>query len=242
MAIFFRRGIIVLSVFIFIAVVILGVKMSEPAFLVKDILISGNYHLEEGEIKSALDIRRGETLFRLSFDELETRLRRLPWIKEMSLRKQFPYTLVINIEEAVPKALLRLNTHLFFVDSDGNILQEITGEGTPFLPVIIEINPKKDRAGILEALKLIDAMSEKNILSRKESIEIMLSSDGLVMNMDGEPIKVGYGEYKEKLGRWKELEPEIRKKNINIDYVDLRFKDRVIVKPLRGERIADARR
>lgn len=240
--IFFKRCIIVLSVFILIAVVILCVKMLEPAFLIKDIQISGNHHLEEDEIKSVLGIRNGKTLFRLSFDEIETRLRHLPWIKEMFLRKQFPYTLVINIKEAVPKALLRLNNHVFFVDSDGNILQEITGEGIPFLPVIIEINPKKDRGGILEALKLIDAMSEKNILSGRDSIEIMLSSYGLMMNIDGESIRVGYGEYKEKLGRWKELEPEIRGENIDIDYVDLRFKDRVIVKPFKGERVADARK
>jgi len=231
--ILFKKGIVVLSVFIFIAVVVLGVKMSERTFLIKEILISGNYHLEEEEVKSVLDIRNGENLFRLSFDELETRLKRLPWIKRMSLRKQFPCTLMINIEEAVPKALLNLNRQLFLIDSDGNILEGIVGEGTPFLPVVIGISPEKDKGGILEALKLIDVLSEKNILSGKESIEIMLNSYGLVMNMDGESIRVGYGGYREKLERWKELEPEIRKKNINIDYVDLRFKDRVIVKPLK---------
>jgi len=230
----FRR-ILILCIFIFIVavVVILILKMSERTFIIREILISGNYHLEEEEIKSALDIRSGENLFRLSFDELETRLRRIAWIKRMSFRKQFPSTLMINIEETVPKALLNLNGQLFLINSEGNILEEIVGEGASFLPVVIGIRPEKDRGGILEALKLIDALSEKNILSGKESIEIMLDSYGLVMNMDGESIRVGYGGYSEKLQRWKELEPEIKKRNINIDYVDLRFKDRVIVKPLR---------
>jgi cell division protein FtsQ len=233
MVIFFRRGVVALSIFIFIAIVVLVTKMSERTFLIKNILISGNYHLEEEEIKSVLNIRSGENLSRLSFDELETRLKRLPWIKKVSLRKQFPSILMINIEEAVPKALLSFGRHLFLIDSGGNILEEIIGKGTSFLPVITGINPEKDRGSVLEALKLIDALSEKNILSGKESVEIMLSSHGLVMNVDGESIKVGYGEYREKLERWKELEPEIRKKNINIDYVDLRFKDKVIVKPLK---------
>jgi hypothetical protein len=61
----------------------------------------------------------------------------------------------------------------------------------------------------------------------------MLKPYGLVVNMDGEYVKVGYGRYAEKFGRWKALESEIRKKNIAIDYVDLRFENEVIVKPLK---------
>jgi hypothetical protein len=46
-------------------------------------------------------------------------------------------------------------------------------------------------------------------------------------------VKVGYGKYNEKIDRWKNLEAEIRRRNIMIDYVDLRFMDKVIVKPLK---------
>ncbi len=127
---------------------------------------------------------------------------------------------------------------MFLVDSGGNILEEIEDKGTPFLPVIVGIHPEKDRGGILEALKLIDALAEKGILSRKESIEIMLKAYGLVMKVDGEYVKVGYGVYAKKLGRWKDLEAEIRKKNIAIEYVDLRFENEVIVKPLKNKRSA----
>lgn len=238
--IFFKRGIIVLSIFVSITIVAMAVKLSARNFLIKDIQVSGNYHLEEEEIKDGI-VRNGESLFMLSFDEIETRVSRLPWIKKMSLRKQFPHTLMIDVEEATPKALLSLDSHLFLVDSDGNILEEIIDKGPPFLPVIVGINPKKDRGGILEALKLVDTLAGKNILLSKESIKIMLSSYGLVLNMDGENVRVGYGEYGEKLDRWKELEPELRKKNIIIDYIDLRFKDKVIIKPLKAvEKSSDA--
>jgi len=231
--VFFKRSIIVLSIFIFIAIAALGVKMSARAFPVKNIIVSGNYHLEEDEVKEAVNIREGESLLRLSFDELETRIKHMAWIKKVVFRRQFPGTLMIRIEEAVPKALLRLKKHMFLIDTGGNVLEEIGNKSIPFLPVIVGINPEKDRGGILEALKLIDALNEKNILSGGESIEIMLKPYGLAMNMDGEFVKVGYGEYPEKLERWKELEAEIRKRNIAINYIDLRFKDSVIVKPLR---------
>jgi cell division protein FtsQ len=232
MAILFKRGIVVLIIFILIIVMILGVKLLAKTFSVKNILISGNYHLEDEDIIKHVNIRKGENLLKLSFKTLAERLEHTPWIKKVSLRKQFPDTLLIRIEEAVPKALLSLNSSMFLIDKDGNILEEIKGEGTPFLPVIKNINPKNNSKGILEALKLIDVLAEKNILESKESIKIGLKSYGLTMNMDGEIIKIGYGRYSEKLDRWKELEPEIRKRGVAIKYIDLRFKDSVIVKPL----------
>lgn len=231
--IFFKRSIIVLFIFIIFAVALLGAKLLVRAFPVKNILISGNYHLEESEIKDTINIRDGSSLIELSLDELKARLKRNAWIKKVSLRKRFPDTIMVNIEEAVPKALLSIDKKIFLVDTGGNVLEEIKDESTSFLPVIVGINPKKDRGGILEAMKLINALDENDILSRKESIEIMLKPYGLVMNLDGEYIKVGYGRYSKKLGRWKALETEIKKKDITIAYVDLRFENEVIVKPLR---------
>lgn len=229
---FFKRSVIVLCIFIVIAIVILGVKISARAFPVKNILVYGNSNLHRGEIIEALNIRDGESLFRLSFNELDTRLKNLLWVKRASLKKQFPATLIVKIEEAVPKALLRIGTRLFLIDSDSRILEEIKDKGTYFLPVILEIDPEKDRGGVLESLKLIDALNGKNILPGK-SIEIMLRPYGLAMNVDGEFVKVGYGGYVKKLDRWRELEPEIRRKNLIIDYIDLRFEGSVIIKPLK---------
>ncbi len=235
--IFLRRGVIILSVFIFISLVVLGVKQSTRTFLVRDVLISGNYHLGEEDVISNIDIGDGESLLRLSSQALEGSLKRNAWIKKVSVRRQFPDTLLIKIEEALPKALLSFNNHMFLMDEDGNILEKIKGESTPFLPVIKNVNPKKDKKGVLEILKLIDVLAEKNILVGKESIEIGLKSYGPVINIGGEIIKVGYGRYSEKFDRWKELESEVRKRGIPIKYVDLRFKDSVIVKPLGNSKL-----
>ena len=94
----------------------------------------------------------------------------------------------------------------------------------------------KNKKDISEALKLIASLSEKNILSSRESIEIGTETYGLSVNMDGEFMKVGYGDYSEKFDRWIELEPEIRKRGVLIKYIDLRFKDSVIVKPIKKKK------
>jgi cell division protein FtsQ len=99
--------------------------------------VYGNNYIEESVIKDSVFIQEGENLFKLSFPELESRIRHLAWVKKVSLRKQFPHTLVIYVEETAPKALLRFNKRLFLVASDGKLLEEIQEKSTSFLPVIV---------------------------------------------------------------------------------------------------------
>jgi hypothetical protein len=80
---------------------------------------------------------------------------------------------------------------------------------------------------------IFSRLSKKKFIANKESVEIGIESYGLTLIIDGELIKVGYGNYSAKFDRWIELEPEIRRKGLPIKYVDLRFKDSVIVKPLK---------
>ena len=232
LAIFFKRGTVFLLFVILATAIVLGLKMFAQQFSVKEIVISGNYHLDKKDILSAAKVEKGDSLFGLDFKDIGESLKQNAWIKNVALRKQFPGTIVIKVEEAVPEALLSLKKRLYIIDEDGRILERIKGETTQFLPVIKDIDPE-NRKGIAEALKLVKALSEKDGFIDRGDIEIGLESYGLTVSIDGEFIKVGYGKYAEKFQRWIELEPEIRKRGVPVKYVDLRFKGSVIVKPMK---------
>ena len=231
-AIFFKRGTIVLLAVVIVAASVLGVQALTYQFRIHDIQIIGNYHLEMQDVVSSSNIEKGEPLLKVSLRDIKDRLEQNAWIKSVSLKKQLPGTLLIKIKEAEPMALLSLKKRLYLMDGDGELLERLKGDGVPFLPVIKNINPKKKKE-MKEALKLVGTLNDRNIIANRESIEIGVEPYGLKMNMDGELIKVGYGDYSAKMDRWMELEPEIRKRGLPIKYVDLRFKDSVIVKPLK---------
>jgi len=236
MALFFKRGTIFFLVIMVAALAVLGVRLLSREFHVRDIVVSGNYHLDRNDVIETAGVRKGDLLPDLSLDEVEGKLTQNAWIRSAALRKQYPGTFVIKVDESVPRALLSVNKKLYLLADDGHILEKISGDVTPFLPVIKDIKPTNQK-GISEAIRLVDSLSKKNLLADRESIEIGLESYGLTMHVDGEFIKVGFGNYTEKLLRWVELEPEIRKKGVPIKYVDLRFKDSVIIKPeKRGSR------
>jgi cell division septal protein FtsQ len=226
-----KGGTIIFFTVIFIIIIAFGVDLSAHNLTVSDIEVSGNYHLSKDDVIRSLNINRGANLLTLELNVVEARLKSNPWIKDVSLRKQMPDTLMIRIKEAEPKALLYQNNSTYLVEEEGNMLEQVMSEGTAFLPVIRSDNTENNKKGIQEAIQLIEALNKKGILARKESVEIRLNSYGPDMVVDGSIIKVGYGDYMDKLARWEELEPEVTKLG-QTSYIDLRFRDRVIVKPL----------
>jgi len=228
---FLKSGALILLAVILIIGIAFAANISAHNLNVNDIQVSGNYHLSKADVIKSLDINRETSLLTLELNIVEARLKSNPWIKEVSIRKQMPDTLMIRMKEADPKALLYLNGNAFLVEEEGNMLEEVINEGTAFLPVIRSDSSEKNKKGVKEALQLIDALNKKGILSSRESVEIILNSYGPDMVVDGAVIKVGYGNYMEKLARWEELEPQVSKLG-PASYIDLRFRDRVIVKPM----------
>jgi len=77
-------------------------------------------------------------------------------------------------------------------------------------------------------------MNDMGLASERDQIEIVISKpQELTAIIDGVVLKIGSGEYRAKLERLLDLEEEIKRKNIPIDYIDLRFANRVVLKPIK---------
>jgi cell division protein FtsQ len=207
----------------------------KSVFPLKQIVFIGNKHLTDEELKTLSGIHRNESLIALSSEEINQRLLRSPWIKSVLLRREFPHTLSIVIREAEPFALLDMNAHLFLVDESGKLLEELKGDSVPFLPIITG-DPFKEKEGFTEALKLIKSLNEKGITSEREHIEVKATKpQELTVEVDGTVVKMGTGGYEEKLAKLVRLEEDLKKMGIHVDFIDLRFEKKAIVKPVKEE-------
>lgn len=59
--------------------------------------------------------------------------------------------------------------------------------------------------------------------------------EDISIRINGVPVYVGFGDFDRKLTSYISLKDEIVKRNIPVDYIDLRFSHRLIVKPLKGD-------
>ncbi len=225
-----RTVLVLLPVAAFAAAVYLISTAAGSAFPLRQIVFVGNTHLTDDELKSLAGLKKGENLLTLSSREIYEKMTKSPWIRSVMIRKELPDRLRIVITESEPFALLDMKGHLFIVDDRGELLEELKDSPMPFLPVITG-NPFGDKEVILDAIRLAKAIKKTGLLMEKDHIEIIASkAEELSVNLDGLLVKVGVGGYEGKLLRLRALEDEIKKRDIPVDYIDLRFANRVVVK------------
>ncbi len=227
---------IAVAVLVFSAIaggLFISLSKLKTIFPIRNIIFYGNKNLTDDELRSLSGVRERDSLITISERKVCERLLRSPWIRSVSVRKELPDTLAILIEEVTPFALLEMNNHLFIINENGDLLEELREDPIPFLPVI-RLNPYNRDEGFSDALSLVRSMNEIGFSTERNQIEIIVSRpEELTAVIDGTIVKVGSGDYRRKLERFVGLEEEIKRRNIPIDYIDLRFENRVIVRPVK---------
>jgi len=227
-----QAAMIGLPLFVVVLLSYAAYAMIRSAFPLRQMKFSGSRHLSDEDLRGLTGLGGRENLATLSAGAVYRNICTSPWILSASVRKEFPDTLHVFITEAEPFALLDMGGRYFIVDHKGKMLEELKQSSIPFLPIIAG-NPFEKKEAYAEAISLVRAIRESGLTSRKDRIEIVASRpQDLTANLDGTVVKVGTGDYHEKLVRLLELEDEIKVRRIPVDYIDLRFANRVVVKPV----------
>ncbi|MGC2064084.1 MAG: FtsQ-type POTRA domain-containing protein [Thermodesulfovibrionales bacterium] len=227
-----QKAMVVVPLLILLLVASAGYAVLRKAFPLRQIRFSGNQHLSDDDLRALTGLGGRENLATLSSGSVFRSMSASPWIRSVSVRKEFPGTLQIFIKEAEPFALLDMGGRHFIVDNKGKLLEELKDSSIPFLPVIVG-NPFEKKEAFGEAITLVRAIKDAGLIARKDRIEVIAhKQQDMTVNLDGVVVKVGTGDYHEKLVRLLELEEEIKSRRIPVDYIDLRFANRVVVKPV----------
>lgn len=231
----FGRKLKVLSVIVLtvsaVAAVVLVMPYRMPSVLaMKTLELEGNEHLTDDELRQIAGLKGNESLLTLSGKKVYGKLLESPWIQSASVRKEYPSRLRILIRETEPFALLDMKGKMFIVDDRGRLLEELRENSVPFLPVILS-DPYQEKNAYREAVELAKTIKTMGILHRSQRIEIIAHKPNeIAANIDGVIVKIGAGEHEDKLARLLEIEQEIKKRNMPVAYIDLRFAKKVVVK------------
>ncbi len=222
------------AVFMVILFIISGIGMYffiTHSFSVKEIVFIGNRQLKNDELKSLIKVNKEDELFGVSGRELYSRLRRSPWVRDAVIRKELSGRITVNIMEAVPVAVFSIAGRPYLIDRDGNILEPMKEGTVLFLPVIKDMDHNKNREAYAEAVKFVNVLN-KRTASYSGNIEITgQRPEDITLKLDNIAIKIGAGDFDKKLERLEFARDEIEKRNIAVEHIDLRFADKIIVKP-----------
>lgn len=173
-------------------------------FQLRQINVQGCRIVREEELLALADLRLGGPLFEISLPEAEERVRRHPWIDTVSIRRFWPDTLHVLVQERRPLALINLEKGLHYVDQNGMVFAPVEpGQDVDF-PVLtgLDLPPGASLADgpAAAALQFFQLAAQGDPgLPLQALSELHLSRNGEIIAYLTErpfPIHLGYGRIK----------------------------------------------
>ena len=210
---------------------------------VRRISVHGNVRMSSGEVQAIVDGLRGSSILTADLATYRRRLLQSSWVSDVALRRVLPSTIEVFVSERTPMGLCRLGTTLYLVDATGTLIDEFGPQYAEFdLPIVDGLvrapnsgQPSIDEARAGLAARVIESLAaRKDISERVSQIDVHDAHDAVVMLQD-DPALLHLGDEKflERLQSYVDLAPALRDQVREIDYVDLRFGERVYVRPVK---------
>ena len=122
--------------------------LSSPYFRVATVTVTGNVRLSNQDVVQAADLPPKANLWKLNLAEIRRRIEAQPWVKEASVRREFPGRLVIAVTERQALAAVPDNNAFFVVDADGRVLALADNYYGLGLPVLTGVRSEEWRVGL----------------------------------------------------------------------------------------------
>jgi cell division protein FtsQ len=210
----------------------------DARFAVKGIEIVGATHTPRAAIDAITKQYIGANLFRIDIARLQADLRRLGWVKRIEAEKKLPDTLRIRIVEREAVALTASGERIAYVDEDGVAFAELSPSvGDSDLPLITNAAGSELARCVVLLREL--RTRDPQIYSRISEVR-PVAPNGFAL-FDRELGAFVYAADGDLSARWRDLYAVARAEHLgmhDIEYADLRFAGRIVVKPVHAAALA----
>ncbi len=241
-----RLWVIILSVVVLILFYALAQNWKKQASL-RNITITGNHVVKRDALINQLKPLIGNRLHNISLADIETRLLKNGYIKQVIATKEFPDGIRLQINERKPVAVTILNQKVYVLDHEGMILdyrpETFSKRRLPVISGVAKIKTLENGFKQIQqnqfqaAVSLIEELDRSRLAGNLIGEINIAEPNRLYARTSEGKTKLIFGDE----GRYEELiekfeafwVKEVVKKGLKrFAYIDLRFKDKVFVKEI----------
>lgn len=228
-----------------------GVRHLGPTFIqrvdrffqIRNVEIPEGDRVSRDEVLALLDMTPGRGLLRTDPKEMAQAVAAHPWVRRAEVRRVFPHTLVVDMEERVPVAVLRTGGGRdFLLDKDAMLLTEGIPAADEGLPVLTGVDYVKAMFGIGETVErmrsgiaLVSLLDQAGV--GRTEVDLRLPGE-LVAYYSGVRLRFGDGRFEDMVDRYRRVSDRVFERwgspgampAGRAVEVDLRFRDRIIVR------------
>jgi cell division protein FtsQ len=205
------------------------------------IVIRGNVRVTSEAVLAALDGLEGQNLMRVDLEAWRQTLLVSPWVRDARLRRVLPSTVEVTLTERTPVSIGRFKGQLMLIDADGFIVDHFGPQHAGIdLPIVDGLDVHSPEPGAqadpmrasLAARVLASVQPHAQIAKRVSQVDVSDAHNAHV-RLDGDPavLHLGDAEFLTRIQTYLELAQALRSNVAHIQYVDLRFGERIFVGP-----------
>jgi len=209
---------------------------SSSYFRLNNIVVAGVSDDFREELIKISGIKEKENLLSIESSTIRKNIERHPWIKSVSLKKEFPHTLYIKAQNEEAVAIVILET-MSFMDKEGIIFKDVESDDCIDFPVVTGLSQgdAKNGAKLKRVASLLNAIHLCAFpLLIKNLSEIHMEEDGaFIVYFKKLPFKVLFGrdDFERKIGSLIDIISHLRS-TYRLDQarsIDLDYSDRAVV-------------
>jgi cell division protein FtsQ len=226
-----RTALLLCAIFAITAVMIYGYNftITSPYFQIKETIVRGCKELTEKEILSLAGIKPSLSLLAINLDTIARRIEANPWIKEVSIGRELPNRLIIEVHERTAVALVKRDNSFSLLDHDGVVFKKLENSDEIDIPVLnVSHSEDIDSELFTKSLELLRYLSTSKEFPTIRNISEIHGHDvfGLSLFTDrGLCIRLGFDSYENKLKRLTTVMADLERRNMKLGFLLIDLND-----------------
>lgn len=219
-----------------ILIVALLTFINSNFFAITEVIVKKNRILTDQQVIEFAQLDKGKNIFQIDFDRISSKLMSKPQIKGVILKRDFPSTVEILIDEREPLVAIPKGNDYLLVDKKGWILvkeRKLTNITYPILRGTEKVEVIGNKIDLTKPLQvsfqyltgikkeLLDKITKVQI-EKNENVTLYLDSRTIKF---GAPIKINY-----KIKLLNQIYNNLKKKKKDFNYINLQYYDNPVIK------------
>jgi len=189
------------------------------------VTVTGRDRAGREDLLAALGAERGQPIMAFDCDAARARLIALPWIADATVRRVFPGDIQVDITERKPFAVWQNEGTLMLVDKTGFPIMPVSARDLTRYPHVVGAGAAENAAALMAALKAFPDIESRvraavRVGDRRWDLQL---ANGIAIELPEDGIEGALREVTR-------LDREMSVLSSDIKAIDMRFKDRWILK------------
>ena len=134
---------------------------AEMGFSVERVYATGRFQTDRQTLIEALGVDIHQPIFEISLETARQRVEALPWVREASVERRLPDTIILRIDERTPLALWQNDGRIAVVDDNGEVIDGARPQDFRELLLVVGPDAADVAADLIAVMNLVPEVRDR---------------------------------------------------------------------------------